>query len=244
LKSFIRGPKNSPKIIKKILDDFFPEGLRGTKFLDAAAGNGYFTKMLLEQGAKVVAVDNDTEQWLIKSVNCIKTDLNQVLPFSDGSFDGIISIETIEHLENPYQLIREFSRILKKNGMVVISTPNTHCIRSKMKYLITGYPVLFEFSNSDIGPDEFHLQPVTIGHFLHSFKLNNIKFIDLYSISWEKNTLFTKLILYSFGCVIGYMRKFINKKHLENHYLNVLSVKQLSILDSGEQLFIVGSKKS
>lgn len=47
------------------------------------------------------------------------------LPFRDGSFDNAISYETLEHVPEPGKLILEFSRVLKKGGELVLSTPNT-----------------------------------------------------------------------------------------------------------------------
>jgi len=46
------------------------------------------------------------------------------LPFADHSFDMVVSQELIEHLENPAALINEVSRILKRGGVFVMSTPN------------------------------------------------------------------------------------------------------------------------
>lgn len=46
------------------------------------------------------------------------------LSLKDGAFDVICSIETIEHLTRPYDMLNEFDRVLKENGVLIISTPN------------------------------------------------------------------------------------------------------------------------
>lgn len=46
------------------------------------------------------------------------------IPFEDESFDLIISRWAFEHLENPGKVLGEFSRVLKKDGRVLLLTPN------------------------------------------------------------------------------------------------------------------------
>lgn len=48
--------------------------------------------------------------------------------FPESSFDTIIAGETIEHLENPPQFLREAKRVLKDDGVLLISTPNPYNI--------------------------------------------------------------------------------------------------------------------
>lgn len=46
------------------------------------------------------------------------------LPFKENQFDTILSFETIEHLPKPSRLVKEFYRILKPNGYLVLTMPN------------------------------------------------------------------------------------------------------------------------
>lgn len=46
------------------------------------------------------------------------------LPFPSSSFDTALSIDVIEHLEHPADLLREMSRILRPNGCLILQTPN------------------------------------------------------------------------------------------------------------------------
>ena len=58
------------------------------------------------------------------------------LPYPDNSFDSIIFTEVLEHLyESPIKILEEFYRILKPNGILLITTPNVNKIENKIRFL-------------------------------------------------------------------------------------------------------------
>jgi ubiquinone/menaquinone biosynthesis C-methylase UbiE len=66
-------------------------------------------------------------------------DLNfDSLPYDDASFDIVTCYQTIEHLENPFLVMREIARVLKPNGYFIWSVPNPFQLTFRMKYLFTG----------------------------------------------------------------------------------------------------------
>jgi len=55
----------------------------------------------------------------------VQADLNRhPLPLADSCADLVVSVETIEHLENPRAFVRELARIVRPGGRVVLTTPN------------------------------------------------------------------------------------------------------------------------
>jgi len=50
-------------------------------------------------------------------------DLTKVLPFSDGEFDTIILSDVLEHIPQPEHLWKEMSRILSRNGKIIMNVP-------------------------------------------------------------------------------------------------------------------------
>jgi SAM-dependent methyltransferase len=56
----------------------------------------------------------------------IKADVTKKLPFKDNSIDTVIMGGVIEHLENPMAALREINRVLKKNGLLLMETPNPY----------------------------------------------------------------------------------------------------------------------
>ncbi|MBU0709148.1 MAG: class I SAM-dependent methyltransferase, partial [Candidatus Omnitrophica bacterium] len=55
--------------------------------------------------------------------------------FSDGSFDQVLLLETVEHLRNPYSVLTNINRILKDQGTLVLSTPNILNLYSRSRFL-------------------------------------------------------------------------------------------------------------
>jgi len=70
----------------------------------------------------------------------IVADLNNTLPFKSGSVDTVIAGEIIEHLINPFRFLLEIKRILKKNGELILSTPNEVDIKSRFRVLFGKLP--------------------------------------------------------------------------------------------------------
>ncbi len=107
--------------------------------LDAPAGQGVISKLLVAKGYAVTALNLDKDAFRVSGIPLVTGDMNKGLPFEDGSFSYVVCVGGIEHLENPYALIREFKRILAPGGHLLITTPNISALRSRGKYLLTGF---------------------------------------------------------------------------------------------------------
>lgn len=105
--------------------------VKGKRVLDAACGSGYGCKMLKDAGASaVVGVDISTEAiekakpaYGDDGITFVHGDILK-LPFPDESFDLVVSFETIEHVKEGSLWIEESARVLKANGLLLLSTPN------------------------------------------------------------------------------------------------------------------------
>lgn len=105
--------------------------VKGKNVLDAACGAGYGSKMLQQAGANtVVGLDiseesllNATRDYSGENIQFTCGDVNH-LDYQDASFDVVVSFETIEHIEDGSQWIRESARVLKDEGIFLVSTPN------------------------------------------------------------------------------------------------------------------------
>lgn len=111
---------------------FAAQRVKGKRVLDCACGTGYGARMLQEIGtaATVVGVDIEAEGVAYAMKNHRPSSVEFVcssgdrLALEDNSVDAIISFETIEHVPDDRALISEFHRVLRSDGIVIISTPN------------------------------------------------------------------------------------------------------------------------
>jgi SAM-dependent methyltransferase len=105
------------------------------------AGHGSIAHRLKRLGFEVSACDLYPELFELKDVDIRKGDLDSRLPYDDGSFDHVVCVEGLEHIENPANAIREFSRLMKPGGTIVVSVPNIMNIEERLKWLFTGLHV-------------------------------------------------------------------------------------------------------
>ncbi|RPI89084.1 MAG: class I SAM-dependent methyltransferase [Chloroflexi bacterium] len=115
------------------------------RLLDAPAGEGAFALHARERGYTVVCGDIAPARFRASDMTCLKLDLNQPWDLESESFDYVVSIEAVEHLENPWHLVREANRVLKTQGTLILTTPNILSIRSRLSYLLRGYPIYFTY---------------------------------------------------------------------------------------------------
>lgn len=57
------------------------------------------------------------------------------IPLAEAAIDIVVSVETIEHVENPRAFMRELTRLVKPGGWVVVTTPNQLSLLSKLTLL-------------------------------------------------------------------------------------------------------------
>jgi ubiquinone/menaquinone biosynthesis C-methylase UbiE len=118
-------------------------------------------------------------------------DLNKNrLPYDNESFDIVTATEIIEHLENPRSFLRDISRILKPQGICVLSTPNVLSLNSRLRYLFFGFFELFgplPIEGRTIESCSGHISPISYFYLYHAMKesgFNEISFeIDKYQRS-------------------------------------------------------------
>lgn len=77
------------------------------------------------------------------SVEWVSADLNQPVMLSAQCTDVLLSSEVIEHLENPRAVAREWFRLLRSGGTLVMSTPNCESWRSVLALVFQGHFAAF-----------------------------------------------------------------------------------------------------
>jgi 2-polyprenyl-3-methyl-5-hydroxy-6-metoxy-1,4-benzoquinol methylase len=118
----------------------------GARVLDIASGSGYGQAMLAAPGRIVLGADLDfsaLHDSLGIASRLVQADGTR-LPIPDNSLDAVTSFETLEHVPDPEGLVRDFARVLKPGGRLILSTPN-----------------------SAFGPPELHQNPFHLREFTH-----------------------------------------------------------------------------
>lgn len=149
-----------------------PAGLTGDH-LDIGSGTGELLRLVRERYQVGSFACDYTDRLLSDSAQKIDiVDLNHnALPYSDNRFALVTCVETIEHLENFRDVIRQIYRVLQPGGLAVVSTPNILNLRSRLRYLSSGFYNLF----GPLKPDEpsihstrGHINPVSWFYLSHA----------------------------------------------------------------------------
>ena len=127
----------------------------GLDVVDAACGEGYGSALLATRARRVRGVDASAEAvGLARRRYGAATNVEflhgrcEALPVDDASIDLLVSFETIEHLQAPRALIAEAARVLRPDGLFMVSTPNKALYTDE-----TGYHN--EYHLSEMYQDEF-----------------------------------------------------------------------------------------
>ncbi len=131
----VNNPKSPKYYVKNYLHRIKDE-LKGKIVLDVAAGSGVTTEILLELGARVEAFDLFPEYFMIKDVECKRADILDKIPVPDGYADYIICQEGVEHFSDQCKAYKEFNRVLKPGGKLIMTTPSYSNLKAKMSYLL------------------------------------------------------------------------------------------------------------
>ncbi|MBL4772096.1 MAG: class I SAM-dependent methyltransferase [Alcanivoracaceae bacterium] len=148
---------------------FIKELVKGKKVGDIACGEGYGSAILASSAESVIGVDIDEKTILaaqqkynnIANLNYMKANALNV-GLADNVFDVIVSFETLEHLAEQEQLICEFKRILKSDGVLIISTPDKEV-----------------YSTDDNLHNEYHVK-----------ELSSVEFDDLIALQFKFSQMF------------------------------------------------------
>jgi len=133
--SHVNNPKSPKFYVKRYLESI-QEELKDKIVLDIPAGNGATSEILLELGSKVEAYDLFPEYFMLDQVKCSRLDISDPIPVPDSYADFIICQEGIEHFCDQAKAMKEFARVLKKGGKLIITTPSYSNLKARFSYLL------------------------------------------------------------------------------------------------------------
>ncbi len=94
----------------------------GAAVLDIGARDGGLRRYLPD-GVRYQGIDIAPE---FARPDVLIRDISQGIPFPDGSYDFAFGIEVLEHVPNPFHTLREIHRVLRSEGVLILSVPNPY----------------------------------------------------------------------------------------------------------------------
>ncbi|MBK7933886.1 MAG: class I SAM-dependent methyltransferase [Acidobacteria bacterium] len=169
------------------------------RLLDVPSGRGALAEGLIKMGFEVSCADLYPEIFQLENVEILKGDLDGKLPYKDDSFDYIVCIEGLEHIENPANAIREFSRVLKSGGTLIASVPNIMNIEERLRWLFSGYTSHFKPLSSDVQAEyveivgsmeeiAFHINPIGYSEMRYLLEKSGLSEFKLHLDKEKKNS--------------------------------------------------------
>lgn len=159
----------------------FAQPLSGQRILDIGCGNGYWADQLSKQGAKVVGVDASREGIAAAKGLFPNTAFHQI-PITEDilgvihepAFDGVLSVEVVEHVYDPRSYARACFNALRPGGTVVLTTPY-HGYLKNLALAVTGKMDQHFTALWDGGHIKFW-SCKTITHLLEEAGFTNVRF--------------------------------------------------------------------
>jgi SAM-dependent methyltransferase len=139
------GQERRLEMIRRYVD------LEGARLLDIGCGLGAYVRAFSRYTDRAFGLDIDAkrvETGVDEGLSRLVTGVSEALPFAEGSFDGILLNEVLEHVRNDRETLREALRVLRPGGRIVIFVPNrfypfeTHGIYMGKKYVVGNIPPL------------------------------------------------------------------------------------------------------
>ncbi len=154
------------------------------KVIDVGCGAGPLIEKLQEHGYDPVGLDYSKDMLFLAKERCKGKNKNprflrgdcEELPFDDNQFDMVISLGVISYIKNDMKALAEIHRILRPNGIVILSVRNTlrplFCDPAKLGRAIISKSLgrILRFRSSTI-TTQYDNDEFTIGRFYNPFRL-------------------------------------------------------------------------
>lgn len=197
--------------IKQAVRTYFRGASPGV-LLDIPCGSGWLSRELTQPEWEYHGADIGGECALD---NFLCADLNTPLPYTNDFFDYVACLEGLEHIENYHHVLREFARVLKRGGCLLISTPNPLCIKSRIRFFWQG--TFLGFPHMVTLPPEgshLHMTPINLSFlivFADKYGLN-INVMHRVQPKWKRYIYFVPACLIKLNVFIKTLLENSDKK--------------------------------
>ncbi|NPD44300.1 MULTISPECIES: bifunctional 2-polyprenyl-6-hydroxyphenol methylase/3-demethylubiquinol 3-O-methyltransferase UbiG [unclassified Lentimicrobium] len=159
-KNYLKSNRKRYLFDIQLISKYYKSG----QILELGSSPYHLTHVLKQKGYSIIGADIDPSRQAKfisdQNLDIVKCNVeDEKLPFKDGEFQFIIFNEIFEHLRiNPIRTLREINRVLHKDGILLLTTPNLYSVRNIVNFLRGE-----GFDN----PYEQFLKLETLGHMGH-----------------------------------------------------------------------------
>lgn len=166
----------------------------GPRVLDIGAGQGALSARLRDAGARVSACDVVPEQFDVPDVDFRPVQSDGRLPFDDASIDAAVAVEVLEHIDGHDRFFAEVTRVLAPGGVVMFTTPNILSLKSRLRFLFTGFFYSFgPLEPFTRDPVSQHIAPLSVNRYEWTMSQHGLRLTGL-----ETDRTQTSSVLLSF----------------------------------------------
>ncbi len=250
--------EDNPTSIKYHLKKYLinnQERFKNKHIIDFPAGNGVTSRIIKKIGSTPLAFDLFPEYFQLDDIECKRANISDGIPVEDEIADIIICQEGIEHFSDQLSAFKEFNRVLKQNGILIITTPNYSNLRAKLSYLLSES----ERFNSKMPPNEIDsiwmskqdiTKDIYFGHIfligiqklrlfgkLSGFTIKNIQFTRIKTTSLLLLPLFYPFIFLS--NLLTYFKNLKKKRNTQNDIIKGI-YKEIFLLSINPKILVDG----
>ena len=157
---------------------------RHTKVLDWGCGYGQMSTLLRERGMELQAIDYDptvdgvTERPLpaFPALPMLATSASVALPYEDATFDAVLSMGVLEHVQDPEASLDEVRRILRPGGVLYCyKLPNIH---SYLEAIARRVPSMY--AHGDLEHDRLYTVASAVAMFeAHGYEVLDARYANM-----------------------------------------------------------------
>ncbi|MCP4216833.1 MAG: class I SAM-dependent methyltransferase [bacterium] len=158
--------------------------VEGMRFLEVGCGAGAFGKAMKEKGAAYYAGIEIIPE-VAKTASTVLDEVvvgdveNLVFPFPAESFDYLVFGDVLEHLKDPWNVLKHCLKFLKVDGIIAASIPNVNNIGVIAKLMLGSW----KYEDSGI-LDKTHLRFFTLVQVMELFQQAKTQLLDVQGVSY------------------------------------------------------------
>jgi len=163
--------------------------------LDCPAGRGAFSKRLIDAGYDTTCCDIEPAAFEVSGLESDFGDMNKALPYEDARFDAITCLNGLQRVWARGRAIREFERVLKPGGHVILTFVNNANLIHRLSYFMSGSVI-----HNTVGPPyvcdpeaeepaSSYRYPMTIAHVASAVKSVGLEWSGMETVGLSKASL-------------------------------------------------------